>query len=645
MNINQFRLAVMALCGVIGSAGDATAWEPGIYPSGSERMASTGFSVNNQDRNDVVSFWHAVYQASEGYEKRVDWNGNYTGKNGSVSPAFVDDVERRLNYFRAMSGVRSNVAVSSSSTVTIDSTDAHKPSAATLRSKAAQDAALMLVRNYNSQTGEDPALTHNPPSNLVGWSPAAWNANAKGNFAFGVYGPGAITEYMIEQLSYSTATSSWNSLVGHRRWNLFPNATKFATGDQPGASATKPPTNVFYVLQKPSEMLNESSGFVAYPAAGFFPVDINSPYWSLSREGADFAFATVKMTDANGKSVPILSTKRSNDYGDPAIIWQVGPAANIRSIAKDTTFDVHITGIGSNGTIGAGAIPSSVRYSVTLINPNLLTSNQLIKGVATVPPSASSVYTFKAPAGAEGVLVQASRKSSTRWTENAEDSGKSNVVDGTTGRYPLVVKTSSILGFSGVTGRCSFNLTFPTSYDVITRGVPDQSFEIGRELIANSNAKLSFQFRRGYMTRSSTLVVEISTTGGATWKALGNSIKGVSDTQIDTAVTTVTRSLPKSAAPILVRFRYFTRGGSIYTHEATPNAPTGIFIDEITTTGCAWLEPKKVNVLPVSTTQFTFRSSTAGASLTRGDEWRLRMRTKLGGKWFPAGPSKTVTIQ
>ncbi len=639
MKLSQFRLAAMVLVGAVKLTNPAMAWEPGTYPSGPQRMASNGFSVNNQDRNDVVALWHAVYQASEGYENRVDWTGNYSGKNGTISADFVNDVERRLNYFRAMCGVPSNVAVSSSSTVTIDSTDAYKPSASTLRSKAAQDAALMLVRNYNPQTGADPALTHNPPADLIGWSPAAWNANSKGNFAFGLYGPGAITEYMIERLSHSTVTSSWNFLVGHRRWNLLPNATKFATGDQPGTSATRPPTNVFYVLQKPSEILGESSGFVAYPAAGFFPMGLNSPFWSLSREGADFAFATVKMTDANGNAVPLLSTMRSNDYGDPAIIWHVGAAASVSSVSKDTTFKVEISGIGGEG------IPSSFSYSVTLINPDLLTSNQQIAGAAAVSPSAASSYTFKAPAGAESILVQASRKSSTRWKENAEDLSTSKIVDGTTGNYPLFVKTSSISGFSGISGSRSFHLTFPTSYDLITRGVADQSFEIDRDLIANTNAKLSFRFRRGFMTRSSTLVVETSTNGGVTWRALGASIKGVSDTQIDIAVTTTTRSLPKSAVPIHLRFRYFTRGGSIYTHEATPNAPTGIFIDEITTTGCDWLEQKKVNVLPVSATEFTFRSSTAGANLAKGDEWRLRMRTKLGGKWFPPGPSKTVTIK
>ncbi len=241
------------MCLFLGGSGLAKAWEPGTYPASPQRMHSTGFYVNNQDRNDVIAFWHAVYQASEGYEKRINWTGNYSGNNGTVSEAFVADVERRLNYFRAMCGVNSSVSVSSGSTVTIEPADPFKPSASTLKSSASQDAALMLVRNYNPSTGSDPALTHNPPSHLTGWSPAAWNANSKGNFAFGLYGPGAITEYMVEQLSSSTLTSSWNSLVGHRRWNLFPRATKFATGDQPGTSATRPPTNVFYVLQNPAD--------------------------------------------------------------------------------------------------------------------------------------------------------------------------------------------------------------------------------------------------------------------------------------------------------------------------------------------------------------------------------------------------------
>lgn len=623
----------------LGGMGAAKAWEPGTYPASPQRMHSSGFSVNNQDRNDVVAFWHAVYQASEGYEKRIKWTGNYSGKNGTISEEFVNDVERRLNYFRAMCGVHSRVAVSSSSTVTIDSTDAHKPSSSTLKSTASQEAALMLIRNYNPGTGSAPALTHNPPSHLTGWSAAAWNANSKGNFAFGLYGPGAITEYMVEQISNSALTSSWNSEVGHRRWNLFPRATKFATGDQPGSSFSKPPTNVFYVLQKPSEILDQASGFVAYPPAGFFPVNLNSPYWSLSCDGADFSSATVRMTDASGNVVPVLNTKRSNDYGDPAIIWEISPSANIRSVGRDTTFKVHVSGI------GGADVPESHSYAITFINPDMLTSNQQIAGASTIPSGGSGSFTFAAPAGAESMQVVASRRNASRWTENAENPKKSGVIDGTTGNnYSLIAKTSAFPGFGVVVGSRAFHLTFPTSYDVMTRGIPDQSFELGRDLITTSGGKLKFRFRRGFMTRGSTLVVESSTDGGVAWKVLGGKIKGVSDTRADTTVSSATRSLPKSALPVRIRFRYFTRGGAIYTHEAAPKSPTGIFIDEITTTGCNWLEQKKANVLPATRTEFTLNPATAGAALTKGDEWRLRLRTKLGGKWFPHGPPKTVKI-
>ncbi|MES2921603.1 MAG: hypothetical protein V4819_08655 [Verrucomicrobiota bacterium] len=639
MKVNQLLLTRTALCLFLGSAGLAEAWQPGTYPDSPQRMHSSGLAVNNQDRNDVVAFWHAVYQASEGYEKRINWTGNYSGNNGTISDDFVNDVERRVNYFRAMCGVHSDVVVSSNSTVTIESTDPFKPSSSTLKAKASQEAALMLVRNYNPQTGTDLALSHNPPSHLTGWSTAAWNANSKGNFAFGLYGPGAITEYMVEQLTSSTLTSSWNSLVGHRRWNLFPRATTFATGDQPGSSVSKPPTNVFYVLQKPSEMPDRPSGFVAYPAAGFFPVSINSPYWSLSRDGADFTFANVKMTDANGNAVPIRNIQRSTDYGDPAIVWEVSPAVNIRSVAKDTTFNVRVSGIGGVG------IPASHSYSVTLINPDLLTSNQQIAGPSTVPPNATGTYTFSAPAGAESVQVVAFRQNSSRWKENAEDPGNSNIIDGTTGNnYPLIVKPSSFQGFGVVSGARSFHLTFPTAYDVMDRGVPDQSFELGRDLITNSKSKLSFQFRRGFMTRGSILVIESSTNGGVTWKVLGDPIKGVSDTRSDISVSSTNRSLPASALPIRIRFRYFTKGGAIYTHEAAPKSPTGIFIDEITTTDCDWLEQRKANVLAATENRFVFKSSTAGDKLETGDEWKLRLRTQLGGKWFPHGPAKTVKI-
>lgn len=602
-------------------------------------MVSRGFSVDTHDRNDVVSFWNAVYQASEGYETRIQWTGNYTGNSGTVAPAFVSDVERRLNYFRAMCGLNSDTRVSASSTVVIDPLDPFKPSASTLKATAAQDAALMLVRNYNPTTGSAAALTHNPPSTLTGWSPQAWNAAAKGNLGFGLYGPAAITEYMIEQLASSTATSSWNTLVGHRRWALYSRATVFATGDQPGKSATVPPSNVLYVLQKPSEMGPEgTSGFVAYPPAGYFPAPLNTKYWSFSRPGADFSLAKVKITDAVGNSIPITDLRRSGEFGDPALVWNVSPAVAVQFVSKDTTYNVSISGIGGLG------IPTSYNYTVTLINPDRLLSYPQPIGASSLPAKGSASYTFAATHGAEGFQLIASQKNSTIWKENAETTTKAKIIDGTGANYPIISKATSFPAFGIVSGAAAFRLTFPTSYDLVRRGVPDQTLEIDRDIVANAKASLKFLYRRGFMTRTSFLAVESSSDGGVSWSALGTPIKGVSDTQFDKTVSSASLALPKSSTPIRVRFRYFTTGGSIYTHEAAPTFPTGIFLDEISATNCDWLEQKKLTSYPSTAVKFTFDAKSAGVPLVKGTQWNLRLRTKLGGKWFPAGTAKTVKV-
>ena len=602
-------------------------------------MATKGFSVDNQDRNDVVAFWHAVYQASEGYHNRIKWNGNYNGDSGKISQEFVDDVERRVNYFRAMSGISSRTKVNSGSTVFVDSADPFKPAPSTKKSMAAQDAALMLIRNYNPGSGADPALTHYPEPGLTGWSTASWNACSKSNFAFGLYGPGAITEYMIEKLSNGSATSSWNSLVGHRRWCLYPRATDFATGDQPGSSATRPSSNIFYVVQHEHEIApGPSSGFVAYPTPGFFPAALNTPFWSLSCEDADFTFATVKMTDSKGSPVPISNVSRSNDYGDPAIIWHADGNADTDWVFNDTTYNVKISGIAGDG------IPTSYNYSVTLINPDRILSNQKLVGPATVPAGGSGAFTLTPPPGAEDLKIVAYKKQSASWLEDAEDPKNASVIDGTGDNYPLIAKMSSYSGFGPISGANAFHLTFPVSYDLILRAVPDQTLEIDRETIAKAGAKLEFSFRRGYMTRGTSLVVETSSNGGVSWKTRGSPISGVSDTKADTTISSASVSLPKSSIPIRIRFRYFTRGGSIYTHEASPSFPTGIFIDDIETTACDWLDLKAASGISTTGTGFIFDAKRSGGKLVAGDSWFIALRTKLGGKWFPNGPVKAVNI-
>ena len=65
----------------------AYSWTPGI---GNESAVS-GFTVDRQSRNDVVSFWHAVYMGSEGYQDRVNWTGSISGNNPGIE--YVPDLD------------------------------------------------------------------------------------------------------------------------------------------------------------------------------------------------------------------------------------------------------------------------------------------------------------------------------------------------------------------------------------------------------------------------------------------------------------------------------------------------------------------------------------------------------------------------
>lgn len=617
----------------------AMAWTPGLDPENPEQIPTRGLSVNRNSRNDVVAFWQSVYKGSEGYEKRVNWTGNYSGNPGTVSKAFIGDVERRVNFFRAMCGIPADVRFNTSATVVIEDGDAHKPSSSTLKSTAAQASALMLIRNYNFNTGFDPAIDHDPASHLTGWSTAAWNANAKGNLAFGVYGPTAMTEYVLEELASGSVTSTWNSLVGHRRWLLYPDATNFATGDQPGESVYRPPTNVCYIIQKKSERRDIAKpGFVSYPPAGFFPAPLNARYWSLSRHGADFSKASVKVTDPSGKNVPLANVRANNNYGDPALVWEIAAPAVVKNIYGDRKYRVKVTGI-----LGEG-IPASYDYTISFINPERITSNQKLTGPESVKPSGST-YAFQRPGHAEAVRVTTYQKVPADWIEGAESSPSPNIIDKTTKEFPLIV-SSADQGFHGaLAGLRSFNLTFASLYDLIARGIAEQSFEIEHAFLPKSGAKLNFTYCRGFMTPASHLVVEVTADGGVTWKRIGSEIVGRSDNQADTKISTASMDLPASSQPLRARFRYFaTPLKPVYTHKDAPDSPTGIFIDEIRVTQCDWLKPSRATKLGKSMKSFPFNSTTAGTSLKSGQRWVLAMSTRLGGRWFPDGPITPVTI-
>lgn len=654
------------------TTGIASAWTPGVYTA---PMPSKDFSVDTSRRNDVLSFWHGVYMASEGYQDRINWTGSHTASNhntgaGTISSVFVDDVERRLNFYRALCGISSDVSVNSGSTVMITESDLYEPSPTTLKSEANQRSAYMIARAYIANDAADGA-SHNPPSNTIGWSEAAWNANAHSNITYGYFGPGAIDAYLAENDAGTTGAD--NSFVKHRRWSLYQSASDYATGDTPGrfvsGQPVQVPTNSFYVWHKQDELREVAPKFVAYPSEGYFPVQLNSRFWSLSYPGADFTNASITMQTQTGAFANITKVPGASvgGPGDSTVVWQVNSSAHNGITAPiDRFYDITVTGI------EGAAVPSSYTYRVTLFDPTNFTSDQTLTGSESIPAGGQANYFLTRPDAAEAVNVDVFNRSTVAWTETAETGAATQMV-------PMLYKVTdpqatnpytgynhispSITGGSGaqltvVAGSRSFRLTHPVRWDILNGGTPDDIIELSREILTvpSQTSKVTFSYKRGYMTNNSRLAVEYTQNDGATWTTLGTPIQGKAanisnyNNLRDTTNQLWEGTLPQSSEPYRIRFRFYrqdtqTSNGSyvIAPHSEFSSEPTGIFFDTITTSNCAWLDLRKANEIPPTAAYFTLNAETAGQTVTNGSQHHVRMRTKLGNKWFKYGPTKVVT--
>ena len=597
-------------------------------------VPTRGFAVDTTDRNEVVAFYQAYYMASEGYRDRIGWTGSYNsvpeGAEGTVSAEFTADVERRLNYLRAMCGLKADVRVNTGATVNIVPGDAWEPPAATTKAAASQRAALMIALNYPGNAG----MSHDPSSTATGWTPAAWNANRNGNLSLGFFGPGAVEAYFKEEV---TGTSDWNVGVGHRRWLMFPLSTDFATGDTPGSftaatNTLRPPSNVMYVVPKTGELdFSPPVKFAAYPPMGFCPAKLNTPFWSLSYPKADFSAATVSLKDAAMNPVPVTVVSRINGFGDNTIVWRVPAPATAQSVTSDTAWQVTVSNIKGTG------VPAQHSYTVTLIDPDQLNETPVISRNPT-PLTVGGVYTLPEVPGADRMEAGFFLRQPAAWTEGAEDAPATTVIGRTHPGYALRATTAGYVK----SGSKSFRLTFPTRYDPLINGVPQQQFELGRDVVPGPGGQLVFQFRRGLMTPASKLAVEYSPDDGTTWSLLGSLISGLGGAG-DTSFQAASMALPGGPAPLRIRFRYYLSdtASPIYAHEDYPTQPTGVFVDNIAVTGCDGLQRTALLAADGLST-FALDATTAGQPVVAGQEWWLRARAVLGGKAFPYGPATVV---
>jgi len=603
------------LCALVlmTSGSYSSAWNPGV---GNESNTS-GFSVDTQSRNDVVSFWHCVYQQSEGYENRINWTGSVAGGNpGTTSAAFKNDVQRRINYYRAMAGMSASIDMASTSTVELGgSTPAGaQPSASTTKENAAQQAALMRSRNH-AQSG-DP---HDPPSNWNLDGAIARNGALHSSLAVQHYGPSAIDAYVSDDDAGLGGAA--NDDVAHRRYLLYSRIQEVATGDVTG-DGSYPSANALYVrgnlLPAP-----DSPQYIAWPNAGYIPEPILPERWSLSFPNANFSSATVTMTNGGGNNVPLTVVSNTANFGDETIVWI--PTSILSSDFDDQAFNVTIS------NIEIGGVLTNHSYTVTVINPDRLLESSDLSG-STSPPESGANYSFENVPHAEKYSFKVSSLTPSTWVEQANSSA--TIINQTSLSDSQLRSTNTSLA----TGR-SLRLAFISNTETFS------AVELDRSFIPRTGSTVDFYTRRGIMLSSTTWALQIRT-GNGSWhdlKTLTNN-NGSNYFPLDNNFISHSINIPSEFHNNSASLRIVYEKSSANTsYQLNQNSLVGVFTDDISLPNCDELKPLGTyNYAPDSLSFVSLNSSTAGEPLVIGKKYLLSFAVTVGSKDFPYGRALEV---
>jgi hypothetical protein len=154
---------------LLAGAVPAWAWSPGMTDPEAVGSPEVPLSVDTRLRHDVVSFYHAVYKASDGGNAGVKWTGNVAGCiPGTTSDEFKHHVRRRVNWFRAMAGMPADIV--------FDPAFNQAAQAAALIMAQLRNASHNPARDFGmggcwTEAGQLGATNGNPPSVSSGWMP------------------------------------------------------------------------------------------------------------------------------------------------------------------------------------------------------------------------------------------------------------------------------------------------------------------------------------------------------------------------------------------------------------------------------------------------------------------------------------------
>jgi len=328
----SLRFAVTASAAALAAAGTtvvgpATAVTPTAAVAGAvpQRVATAvPGAVDRTSRAAVLAAYRNRYVAAV----RVgnNWNGSTAAcRAGGTSTAYRNATLAAINWARGQAGLTP------------------VPGLNTTYSSLAQRAALIMQANRS--------LSHNPPSSWRCWTSAGASGAGHSNIALGAAGARSVGLYLADP-------GGNNTVVGHRRWLLYPRLGRIGIGNTGSA-------NAIYVLGVPLAARPAGTpSFVAWPTAGFFPRAAEpAGLWSLSSSlGYSFGSAVVHVKGPNGAAVRVTRYPSVNGYGDNTLSWRLASAPS-RTARADQSWRVTITGIRTR----TGAL-TSYAYTVTLVS-------------------------------------------------------------------------------------------------------------------------------------------------------------------------------------------------------------------------------------------------------------------------------------
>lgn len=486
----------------------------GLEPS-DRRPAATdsGFVVNPAVRETARLFYNTVYRSSVGVAS--GWNGSVGAcQPGTTSSEYQSAILRRINWFRAMAGLPANIVFDSGF------------------SAKAQQAALMMSANNQ--------LNHYPPASWTCYTAVGAEAAGKSNLSIGLAGYSAIDGYIKD-------AGSSNSVVGHRRWILYPQTQIMGTGDVVPSSGSSS-ANALWVMDNHiwDSRPAVRDDFIAWPPKGYAPYQTVYPRWSLSYPDADFSAASVIMT-RNGSSVSVTQEPVDTGYGENTLVWIPNPYTHSQSWSRpaaDESYQVTVNNVLINGR------PNSFYYNVTVFDPAIKSADytpQSISGSSKITAGQATTYTFSAVNNAD----------SYQWRQgNATNYVTANGAESGLGDFTATISSGYSATSTGnpATGNAAYHLAHPQ--------LADQMLTLNKTLLIGPAGNLQFFSYLGYATASQSAIVEVSEDDGQSWTPVYQQAgKDQPESGYSAKVVPLNEFVGKA---VLLRFRYQIAAGDYY---------------------------------------------------------------------------------